>query len=110
MRRCLALVLPSGTYGSITKANGSSPRPLTISSGTQNPPKLTLIVDETTEGAAQVFTLVLQSAGRAKVEGKLKNEAARVINVYRLPDGSGYTLVTGLYSTRNATGSGGKSK
>lgn len=110
MRRCLALLLPSGTYGSITKANGSSPRPFTVSSGTQNPPKVTLIVDETTEGAAQVFTLVMQSAGRAKVAGKLRNEAARVIHVYRLPDGSGYTLVTGLYSTRKAAGTSGKSK
>lgn len=105
MRRCLSMLVPSGTYGSITKADGSSPRPLTIAQGSQRPPQITLLVDETTEGAAHVFALALQTSGRANIEGRLRNEAARVVNVYRLPDGSGYTLVTGLYSTKKVGGS-----
>lgn len=97
MRKCLALLAPDGVYGTIERDQVGSPRPLEVAGGPASPRELTLIVDDSTLGAAAVFAKALSTAGLATIEGNL---TARLpwIEVIELPDGSGYTLRTGTFS------------
>lgn len=99
MRKCLALVAPAGTYGTIDGGTHAN-RPLQISKGATSKPKLTLVVDGSTRGAAQIFALALTSNGIAKLkDGSPAMKPDRAItDVVQLGDGSGYTLKTGEYT------------
>lgn len=102
MRKCLALVAPSGTYGRIRREQAPLSADFVVKSAS-SAPKLTLIVDQSTRGAAQIFASALK--GRAKIVGELPTQDRGIVEVYELPDGSGYTLATGRYEPA----SGGKS-
>ncbi len=96
MRKCLTLVTPSGTFGAITSERAEKPTPLAVKSTLTSPPKLKLLVDSSTRGASLIFAKVLQKSGIAVVEGR-PGEDATVKTTVALPDGTGYTLVTGRY-------------
>lgn len=96
MQECLSAVAPAGIYGEIHSAKPNKSKALRIATGNAKPPKLNLIVDDTTRGAASIFAQALVSRRLAQMTGKPSSDAAAV-EIVGLPDGSGYTLVTGEY-------------
>ncbi|MHB8636037.1 MAG: S41 family peptidase [Fimbriimonadaceae bacterium] len=98
MVACLKLVGPSGAYGAFaTYRKGQHPSPFVLTSGNPTPPKVTLLVDHSVRGPAAVFALALSAKGVAQLKGsEVSADRSRVV-VEGLPDGSGYTLVTGEY-------------
>ena len=104
MRKCLAVVAKSGTYGWIRTMKKEKPLPLAIAKGNPSPPKLKLLVDGSTRGAAEIFAEAMAKFGGATLSGtRMGNERSIVESVF-LPDGTGYSLVTGEYSaTKGAT-------
>lgn len=97
MLQCLSAVAPPGTYGTLTNRRGAKAQPVSIKSGNSRPPKLTLVVDRTTRGVAQVFALALESRGLAKLTGGRMDDDLVVDETVKLEDGTGYTLDTGTY-------------
>jgi C-terminal processing protease CtpA/Prc len=96
MRRCLSEVAPSGPLGYLSHRRGGEQPTLTVGQGRENVPPITLVVDDTTSGAARVFAAALSAAGLAGLDGELSGPATWVESV-ELADGSGYTLVTGRF-------------
>ncbi|CAN5468809.1 hypothetical protein BH11ARM2_BH11ARM2_14370 [soil metagenome] len=103
MRKCLEAVAPKGQYGEIRSDRGA-PTPFQVKTGTPNAPKMKLLVDGSTRGAAEIFALALESKGRATLVGEKTGGDRTVTQIVMLPDGSGYTLATGEY----AVAKGGK--
>jgi len=103
MLRCLEVVLPPGDVGSVRDRKGGKATALPIK-GKGAGVALTLIVDESTRGAAAVFAQVAQAHG-AKVQGKINPDDAVFTASHRLSDGSGYTLVYGQYEAPKAEAS-----
>jgi len=97
MRQCLAEVAPAGIYGQYTSDRTEKGMPLSIQKGNANPPKIKLLTDRTTRGAAEIFALALSSRGLAKLTGEETGGDRDLYEVVALPDGTGYTLVTGRY-------------
>ncbi len=97
MRECLALVAPSGKYGTLSTDKKEKPSLLAIEKGVSNPLQITLLVDQTTGGAAEIFALALSSKARAKLSGSPMAGDRAIRQVVQLPDGTGYTLVTAVY-------------
>jgi carboxyl-terminal processing protease len=97
MRHCLALLAPAGNYGRIANLKNKPAKPFSIEEGTSAKHPLTLLVDSSTRGAAEIFALALQSKGLAKLSGEGMSPNRNIIEVIHLPDGSGYTLVTGRF-------------
>lgn len=93
----LSAILPAGTYGEIRKSNAKQGEPLTIEQGAADAKKVTLIVDDTTRGVARVFAYALHAAGVAELQGKLSSEPNLILEVFRVPGGSGYVIPTGIY-------------
>lgn len=98
MRRVLAVLAPSGTYGSIVTDKKEPASPLTVQNGNARPPKLTIRVDETTRGPAAILARALANRRLATLVGGPTGTDLSVREVVHLPDGTGYTLVTGEYS------------
>jgi carboxyl-terminal processing protease len=95
---CLKDVAPAGQYGGFkTLRKGEHLSPLTLESGNRAAPKLTLFVDGDVRGPAAIFALALSSRGLAKLKGGEVSDDRSRTDVEFLPDGSGYTLVTGDY-------------
>ena len=101
MVKCLKEVAPTGTYGYLVSQKPEKPSPLIIAAGAAKPPKLTLLVDRTTSGAAEIFALALSSKGLAKLEGAEMAGERFVIRYNQLPSGAGYSLVTAEYKVNN---------
>ena len=99
MRKCLALVAPSGVYGHIASIREGKAPVVSVATGNPKPPKLTLIVDRSTRGAAQIFALALSAKGIAKLSGdSVPMVSERTVpEIVQLGDGSGYTLSTGEF-------------
>ena len=97
MRRTLAVLAPNGVYGAITTERKESPLPLTVTNGNPRPPKTTILVDRTTRGPAAILARALAAKGLAALKGGPTGADLAVREVIALPDGSGYTLVTGEY-------------
>jgi len=102
MRKCLAELAPAGNYGyeATDRNTTAKPTPLTVVNGNSKPPKITVLTDRTTRGAAEVLALALSSKGVAKLSGNETGGSREVFDVVQLPDGSGYTLVTSRYRTQ----------
>ena len=98
MVSCLKQIAPPGAYGAFaSERKGEHPSPFVLASGNSAPPKVTLLVDRSVRGPAAVFALALSSRGIAKLQGsEVSVDRSRVV-VEGLPDGSGFTLVTGDY-------------
>lgn len=103
MRDVLSLLAPTGKYGVLATDKKETPLQLSITKGNPNPPKLTLLVDQTTAGSAEILALALSSKGLATVKGSRMSSDRSVKQVVQLPDGSGYTLVTANYQVSGAT-------
>ena len=99
MRQCLAVVAPTGEYGGFMNSRGSKPTPLTIEKGAATATHFHLITDFSTRGAAEMFALALKSKGLATLTQPTGNER-KVLDIIKLPDGTGYTLATGEYQTK----------
>ena len=97
MRRTLAVLAPNGVYGVISTERKESPLRLTVTHGNPRPPKTTLLVDRTTRGPAAILARALAAKGLATLKGGPTGNDLSVREVVALPDGSGYTLVTGEY-------------
>ena len=97
MRACLEILGRPGKYGTIARAQAGEPRTLTVTDGTTALRRYRLIVGPSTWGAAAVFAEALVSTGQAEiVQGELGQDMPW-IELFTLPDGSGYTLRTGTY-------------
>jgi C-terminal processing protease CtpA/Prc len=70
---------------------------LSVASGNPSPPRITLLVDRTTRGPAEVLALALSSHGRAVLKGSAMGGDLGVRQTVQLPDGTGYTLETSDY-------------
>jgi C-terminal processing protease CtpA/Prc len=97
MRQCLALLAPSGKYGTLTTERKEKPALLVTERGNDKAPQLTLLVDQTTSGAAEILALALSNHARAKLSGSQMAGDRTIRQIVQLPDGSGYTLVTSVY-------------
>ena len=104
MRQCLAVVAPSGDYGTLTHQKKGSDVALRVANGNAKPPKLTLLVDSSTRSAAEIFALALSSKGLAKLSGSPTGGDRTFYDVVKLPDGAGYTLATAEYKPKLAIG------
>lgn len=93
----LADLAPAGTYGSVEADRNDFPEAFSITKGNQHPPALTLLVDKSTRGPAEILAISLSSHGRATLKGSLTGGDLALKQYVALPDGSGYTLVTGKY-------------
>ncbi len=98
MRRCLAVVTKSGTYGWVRTFRKEAAVPVIVSKGNSHPPKIRLLVDGSTRGAAEMFALALSKFGGATLSGSNTGQERSVVETVPLPDGTGYSLVTGEYS------------
>ena len=102
MRRTLAVLAPNGVYGVVSTERKESPLRLTVTNGNPKPPKTTILVDRTTRGPAAILARALAAKGLATLKGGPTGNDLAVREVIALPDGSGYTLVTGEYRTSAA--------
>jgi carboxyl-terminal processing protease len=100
MRECLAVVAPNGDYGTLANEHKGSQSPLRVANGNAKPPKMTLLTDSTTRGAAEIFALALNSRGYARLSGGPTGGDRTVYDIVQLPDGSGYTLATAEYRVK----------
>lgn len=99
MRKCLSIVAPAATFGYYETSKSGVPEVLKTESGNAKPPKIKLLVDPSTRDAAEVFALSLSSKGYGKLSGSEMGNSRKHHEICQLPDGSGYTLVTGLFKT-----------
>lgn len=97
LKAVLELVAPKGPYGSLSTQKGGQPRPLSVTAGSSAAPKLTLLVDRSTSGAAEAFALAMSSRAGARLKGSAMAGSPAWIEPMILPDGSGYTLTTGVF-------------
>lgn len=97
MKKLMAVLAPSGEYGVFAKEGKTGTVPFKVTNGNAKPPKMTLLVDGTTRGAAEILALALSSKGLAKLSGSEMGGDRSVYDVISLPGGTGYTLVTSVY-------------
>ncbi|HWD37948.1 MAG TPA: S41 family peptidase [Fimbriimonas sp.] len=97
MAACLDALVPAGNYGQLANDKGEKPSPVNVSRGNPHPPKITLLVDKTTRGPAEILALALSSHGKATLSGSETGGDRSVRETIELPDGSGYDLVTAVY-------------
>jgi carboxyl-terminal processing protease len=98
MKRALAALAPEGEYGEISGDADRKTTVLRVGAGNGAPPsQITLLVDRTTGGPAEIFALALSSKGLAKLKGERTRGDRTVVQTVALPDGSGYTLAMGEY-------------
>jgi len=102
MKQCLEVVAPKGEYGYFVTKRQESPTPLSVLKGNPHPPKIKLIVDDSTRGMAQVFAEALSTKGLATLKGEEPVGDRSSRQIVQLPDGAGYTLVTSEYEPTKA--------
>ena len=104
MRACLEILGQPGKYGTISSSQAGEPRTLIVTDGATDDRRYSLVVGASTWGAAAVFAQALVSTGQAEiVEGELGPDLPW-IELFELPDGSGYTLRTGTYKPASEAG------
>lgn len=104
MMDCLKVVAPNGTYGYFVTRRNEQPAPMNLVDGTHQHFNLTLIVDRTTRGAAEIFAQALSTRGIAKLQGTETAGNPFVVRWNSLADGGSYTLVTSEYKPNAPTG------
>jgi hypothetical protein len=97
MAACLAILAPSGDYGELATYREGAGKRLVVHNGNAKPPKITLVVDQSTRGLAEIFATALTSKDLATLQGGSMAGDMTIVEAYGLPDGSGYTLATGEY-------------
>lgn len=96
MRQALALTLPPGEFGILTKANKEAGKPYPGGAGSMEP-RLTLKVDSSTTGAARLFAAVLKASGKAQLEGDLGAGPVFDFQMQRVQGGSGYIVPAAIF-------------
>lgn len=99
MMDCLRVVAPDGKYGYLINYRGEQPSAFSVTSGAKEQYKLTLLVDRTTRGVAEIFARALAFGKLATLEGGELGGSPYVVRWSQLPSGAGYTLVTAEYRT-----------
>lgn len=97
MKQCLEVLVPKGQYGTFTTLRKDKPTPLSVYKGNPSPPAITLITDKSTRGAAEIFALALSSRGYAQLTGSATGGDRDSRAIFRMPDGSGYSIVTSIF-------------
>ena len=97
MRRALAVLAPDGVYGTVSTRRKEGSTRLAVVGGNFRPPRVTIRVDRTTRGPAAIFAQALASRRLATLVGGPTGGDLSIREVVSLPDGTGYTLVTGEY-------------
>lgn len=97
MRKCLEVVAPPGNYGQFVNQRKGKPVPLEAKVGNPKPPKIKLLVDESTRDAAEIFAVALSGKANATLSGGETGGSTKLKEVSQLPDGSGYVLTTGSF-------------
>lgn len=97
IKELLEVLGPAGEYGSLQSERPGNSLKITTKAGPTTPVPLTFIVDKSTRGAAEILALALSGRGYAKLRGSEMSGTRLWINTYSLPDGSGYTLATGIF-------------
>lgn len=95
MQKCLELLAPKGSYGQLKLANRSLP--FEVKNGNSQPPQISLLVDESTRGVAEVFAQVLVKAGVAKLTGGKMAGHMVLVDDCPLPEGAGFSLAVASY-------------
>lgn len=102
MRRSLAVLLPSGTYGWLSTERSTPPQALSIT-GTGTARSFRLLVNRHVRGAAEAFAVAMKASGRVTLEGGPMANEPFLIEARRLQDGSGYLIpVARVTSTKPA--------
>jgi len=97
MKAALEQLAAPGVYGLLSKEGEGKPQPLAVRNGISKPGRLTLLVDGTTRGAAEVFALALSFRGQAKLKGSGMAGERAWMDTFSVQGGDGYTLVTGIF-------------
>lgn len=97
MKSVLEIMAAPGVYGLLTKEGAGKPQPLAVRKGIEKPGRLTLLVDGTTRGAAEVFALALSFRGQAQLKGTSMAGERAWLETFSVQGGDGYTLVTGIF-------------
>ena len=103
MRKCLTVIAPAANYGYFANDKKTVPEIFKTETGLAKPAKIKLLVDLSTRDAAEVFALSLSSKGYASLSGSEMGNSRRHTEISQLPDGCGYTLVTGTFKTNTPT-------
>jgi C-terminal processing protease CtpA/Prc len=99
MKRCLSVIAPAGVYGYYENEKGGVPSILKTDKGATKRFAIKLLVDASTRDAAEIFANALASKGLATLSGGATGDAMKQKEITQLPDGSGYTMVTGKFFT-----------
>jgi carboxyl-terminal processing protease len=91
----LQTLIGGGTYGTVSREGGNTTRPITGNGAEKDASTWTVIVDEFTSGPALVIAKAMEARG-AHLEGKTAHQPEWIESI-PLVDGSGYTLVTGIF-------------
>lgn len=97
IKPCIAAVAKAGNYGVTATDRNKSQKPFEIANGAAKQVPITLIVDGSTRGAAEIFALALNSHAGAKLRGTAMAGDKKLTETIALDDGSGYTISTGIY-------------
>jgi carboxyl-terminal processing protease len=92
----LEVLLPAGPYANLQTEVGGKLEKLALGKGTSKQRIITVLVDKGTAREAELFVAALRARANAVVQGKSLGLGERVDRV-ALPDGSGYTLVSGRF-------------
>ncbi len=103
MLKCIDALLPAGKVGEVSAEAGRKFEVASKGPGLKAD-GVTLLVDDSTSGAAAAFAEALSSQGFAKVQGKTSSDL-EWIEDHALPDGSGYTLAVGKFRPTSKEGS-----
>lgn len=101
MKGVLEEIAAPGVYGSLVTEKDKESRPLAVRKGVDKPGRLTLLVDQTTRGASEIFALALSNQGQAKLKGSAMAGERAWIETFSVQGGHGYSLVTGLFRPGN---------
>ncbi|HRJ27954.1 MAG TPA: PDZ domain-containing protein [Fimbriimonadaceae bacterium] len=97
LRRVFEVLAAPGEIGTLVNERKKPPVSIVVEKGNPQPPALTLVVDDTTRGAAEMLALALSTRGQAKLQGS-RMAGDRTYNELKvLPDGSGYLLPVGKF-------------
>jgi carboxyl-terminal processing protease len=101
VQACLEVLAAPGPIGEIKADRQVKPKPVVVARGDATPPRLRLVVDSSTRGAAAVFAAALAGRGQATLEGKIDPEPME-LRVVELPTGAGYLLPIGKFASGSA--------
>jgi carboxyl-terminal processing protease len=101
MIKCLEVLLPTGTYGTIATDRGDKPKPFQIKGEGLLKKPLKVILGPEQDNLSLAFADALQHSDLVTIEGRGKKPVMRV-EIVQLQDGSGYTLPIGWFQLGKA--------